>query len=177
MGGFLHPRRGEIGVTCSPMALAALALGSTHRSYLLEARQMQALSFAVHIPLVCFGIAFPAMVLFVEWRYLRTGDELYRTLAKRWSKDGGVVRGRRDHRHHPQLRDGAALAGAHGHLRFGVWAGLRGRGLRSSSRRSSSGSTCTGGGAALGFVASRPDEIANDGAGGSPAGQDPAQPN
>jgi cytochrome d ubiquinol oxidase subunit I len=26
------------------------------------------------------------MVLFVEWRYLRTGDELYRTLARRWSK-------------------------------------------------------------------------------------------
>src|SRR3989441_995768 len=47
---------------------------------------MQALSFAVHIPLVCFGIAFPALVLFVEWLYLRTGDELYRTLAKRWTK-------------------------------------------------------------------------------------------
>src|ERR671931_70516 len=47
---------------------------------------MQALSFAVHIPLVCFGVAFPAMVLFVEWLYLRTGDELYRTLARRWSK-------------------------------------------------------------------------------------------
>src|SRR5437867_1949521 len=47
---------------------------------------MQALSFAVHIPLVCFGIAFPALVLFVEWIYLRTGDELYRTLAKRWTK-------------------------------------------------------------------------------------------
>jgi cytochrome d ubiquinol oxidase subunit I len=41
--------------------------------YLLQARQMQALSPAVHIPLVCFGIAFPAMVLFCEWRYLRTG--------------------------------------------------------------------------------------------------------
>ena len=40
---------------------------------------MQALSFAVHIPLVCFGIAFPAMVLFAEWLYLRTGDDLYRT--------------------------------------------------------------------------------------------------
>jgi cytochrome d ubiquinol oxidase subunit I len=25
-------------------------------------------------------------VLFVEWLYLRTGDELYRTLAKRWTK-------------------------------------------------------------------------------------------
>ncbi len=56
------------------------------QSYLLQARQMQALSFAVHIPLVCFGIAFPALVLFVEWRYLRTGDEVYRTLARRWTK-------------------------------------------------------------------------------------------
>jgi cytochrome d ubiquinol oxidase subunit I len=35
---------------------------------------------------VCFGIAFPALVLFVEWLYLRTGDELYRTLARRWSR-------------------------------------------------------------------------------------------
>src|ERR1700738_2622524 len=47
---------------------------------------MQALSFAVHIPLVCFGIAFPAMILFAEWLYLRSGDELYRTLARRWTK-------------------------------------------------------------------------------------------
>ena len=47
---------------------------------------MQALSFIVHIPLVCFGIAFPAMVIFVEWLHHRTGDELYLTLAKRWSK-------------------------------------------------------------------------------------------
>jgi cytochrome d ubiquinol oxidase subunit I len=54
--------------------------------YLLQARQMQALSLAVHIPLVCFGIAFPAMVLFCEWRYLRTGDVVFRTLARRWSK-------------------------------------------------------------------------------------------
>jgi cytochrome d ubiquinol oxidase subunit I len=47
---------------------------------------MQALSFVVHIPLVCFGIAFPAMVLFAEWLYLRTGDDLYRTLARRWTR-------------------------------------------------------------------------------------------
>jgi cytochrome d ubiquinol oxidase subunit I len=47
---------------------------------------MQALSFAVHIPLVCFGIALPALLLFVEWLYLRTGDELYRTLARRWTR-------------------------------------------------------------------------------------------
>jgi cytochrome d ubiquinol oxidase subunit I len=53
---------------------------------LLEARQMQALSLAVHIPIVCFGIAFPAMMLFVEGLYLRTGDATYKALAKRWSK-------------------------------------------------------------------------------------------
>jgi cytochrome bd ubiquinol oxidase subunit I len=47
---------------------------------------MQALSLTVHIPLVCFGISFPAMLLFVEWLYLRTGDELYRTLARRWTR-------------------------------------------------------------------------------------------
>src|ERR1700746_100972 len=47
---------------------------------------MQLKSFAVHIPLVAFAISFPAMVLFVESLWLRTGDELYLTLARRWSK-------------------------------------------------------------------------------------------
>jgi cytochrome bd ubiquinol oxidase subunit I len=60
--------------------------GPVDQDYLLEARQMQALSFAVHIPLVCFGIAFPALVLFVEGLHLRTGDPLYAALARRWSK-------------------------------------------------------------------------------------------
>jgi cytochrome d ubiquinol oxidase subunit I len=50
------------------------------------ARQMQALSLTVHIPIVCFGIAFPAMFLFVEGLHLRTGDQTYKALAKRWSK-------------------------------------------------------------------------------------------
>jgi cytochrome bd ubiquinol oxidase subunit I len=66
--------------------LASTAPAGINQDNLLQARQMQALSFAVHIPLVCFGIAFPALVLFVEWLYLRTGDELYQTLAKRWTK-------------------------------------------------------------------------------------------
>jgi cytochrome d ubiquinol oxidase subunit I len=67
------------------LLLANAAPVRIDQDYLLQARQMQALSFAVHIPLVCFGIAFPALVLFVEWLYLRTGDELYRTLAQRWT--------------------------------------------------------------------------------------------
>src|SRR3954452_5028898 len=53
---------------------------------MLEAREMQALSLAVHIPLVCFGIAFPAMFMFVHGLYLRTGAPHYKALAKRWSK-------------------------------------------------------------------------------------------
>ena len=69
----------------STLASAAGTIPVEQR-YLFEARQMQALSLAVHIPLVCFGIAFPVMVLFAEWRHLRTGDPLYRTLARRWSK-------------------------------------------------------------------------------------------
>ncbi|MBA3748609.1 MAG: cytochrome ubiquinol oxidase subunit I [Solirubrobacterales bacterium] len=60
--------------------------GPVEQAYLLEARQMQALSFAVHIPLVCFGIAFPAMVMRAEWLWMRTGDEIYRVLAMRWTK-------------------------------------------------------------------------------------------
>ena len=67
-------------------SLTVLALAPVQQDYLLEARQMQALSFAVHIPLVCFGVGFPAMVLFVEWLYMRSGDQLYLTLAKRWTK-------------------------------------------------------------------------------------------
>jgi cytochrome bd ubiquinol oxidase subunit I len=60
--------------------------GAVDQEYLNQARQMQAMSFAVHIPLVCFGIAFPAMVVFLEGLWLRTGDPLYKALAKRWSK-------------------------------------------------------------------------------------------
>jgi cytochrome bd ubiquinol oxidase subunit I len=69
-----------------PLDLIAAAFGPVQQDYLLEARQMQAMSFVVHIPLVCFGVAFPALVVFAEWRHLRTGDPVYRTLARRWSK-------------------------------------------------------------------------------------------
>src|SRR5215210_3509740 len=61
-------------------------LGGAPQPDAVAARQMQALSLGVHIPIVCFGIAFPAMILFVEGLYLRTGDLTYKALAKRWSK-------------------------------------------------------------------------------------------
>jgi cytochrome bd ubiquinol oxidase subunit I len=62
------------------------ALGGAGGPDALLARRMQALSLAVHIPIVCFGIAFPAMILFVEGLYLRTGNVTYKALATRWSK-------------------------------------------------------------------------------------------
>src|SRR4051812_66970 len=82
-----------------PAVLAPLAatrelvgsLGRTDQDHLLWAREIQALSFAVHIPLVCFGVAFPAMVVFCEWMYHRTGQAHYKALAKRWSKVMGLL--------------------------------------------------------------------------------------
>jgi cytochrome bd ubiquinol oxidase subunit I len=64
----------------------AQTLGPVDQEYLLQARQMQALSFAVHIPLVCFGVAFPALVLGIEWLGRRGSDPLLLVLARRWSK-------------------------------------------------------------------------------------------
>ncbi len=70
----------------TPVQILAAALAPVEQEHLDQARQMQALSFAVHIPLVCFGVAFPSMVILVESLYVRTGDPTYRALAKRWSK-------------------------------------------------------------------------------------------
>src|SRR5215210_128434 len=68
------------------LVLVAQGLGPVDQAHLLEARQMQALSFAVHIPLVCFGVAFPALVLGLEWLGRRRADRLLLALARRWSK-------------------------------------------------------------------------------------------
>jgi cytochrome d ubiquinol oxidase subunit I len=68
------------------LQIAQASFPTVDQEYLLEARQMQALSLGVHIPLVCFGISFPAMVVFMEGLYLRTGNPIYKAVAKRWSK-------------------------------------------------------------------------------------------
>ena len=68
------------------MLTVSAAFDPVLQDYLVQARQIQALSFAVHIPLVCFGVAFPALVMRAEWLWLRTGDDVYRVLAKRWTK-------------------------------------------------------------------------------------------
>ena len=107
---------------------------------------MQALSLTVHIPIVCFGIAFPAMFLFVEGLHLRTGDPTYKALAKRWSKVAlvlfavGVITG-------TILSFEFGLLWPEFMATFGDVFGSRSRSRasRSSSRRSSSRSTSTAG--------------------------------
>lgn len=58
---------------------------------LLAAREQMALSLGWHIILACLGVGMPGLVLFAEWRGLRTGDEAYRLLAHRWAKAMGVL--------------------------------------------------------------------------------------
>jgi cytochrome bd ubiquinol oxidase subunit I len=76
----------SIAVIDALFQVAQASFPTVDQDYLLEARQMQALSLGVHIPLVCFGISFPAMVVFMEGLHLRTGNPVYKALAKRWSK-------------------------------------------------------------------------------------------
>ena len=68
-----------------PSPIAQFAAVAADQPDLLAARQTQALSLAFHIVLVCFGVAFPAFVLIMEGLWLRTGDPLFRSIARRWS--------------------------------------------------------------------------------------------
>lgn len=58
---------------------------------LYHARMQMALSLGWHIVVACFGVAFPAMVLFAEWRSGRRGDEDLGVLARTWAKAMGVL--------------------------------------------------------------------------------------
>jgi cytochrome d ubiquinol oxidase subunit I len=55
-------------------------------AHLTVARQQMALSLGWHIVIACLGIGMPMLVLIAEHRAIRTGDELLRALALRWSR-------------------------------------------------------------------------------------------
>jgi cytochrome bd ubiquinol oxidase subunit I len=57
----------------------------------IAARSQMGFSLAWHIVLASFGVGFPALVVFAEWRGLRTGDATYRLLARRWARVLGVL--------------------------------------------------------------------------------------
>ncbi|HEY2507902.1 MAG TPA: cytochrome ubiquinol oxidase subunit I [Streptosporangiaceae bacterium] len=57
----------------------------------VAARSQMGLSLAWHIILACFGVGLPGLVLFAEWRGIRTGDPVYRLLARRWARALGLL--------------------------------------------------------------------------------------
>ncbi|MEO6724615.1 MAG: cytochrome ubiquinol oxidase subunit I, partial [Blastocatellia bacterium] len=58
---------------------------------LLAARSQMAMSLAFHILFAAAGIAMPLMMVIAEWRWLRTSDEIWLVLAKRWAKGTAIL--------------------------------------------------------------------------------------
>ena len=58
---------------------------------ILAARSQMAMSLAFHIIFAAVGIAMPLLMIVAEWRWLRTKDEVYLTLAKRWAKGTAIL--------------------------------------------------------------------------------------
>jgi len=58
---------------------------------LLAARSQMAMSLAFHIIFAAVGIAMPLLMVIAEWKWLRTKDEVYLTLAKRWAKGTAIL--------------------------------------------------------------------------------------
>lgn len=58
---------------------------------LVAARAQMGMSLAFHIIFACVGIAMPLMMCLAEWRWLRTGDDVYLTLCKRWAKGTAIM--------------------------------------------------------------------------------------
>src|SRR3977135_431202 len=58
---------------------------------LFAARSQMAMSLAFHIIFAAIGIAMPLLMVIAEWKWLRTRDEVYLTLAKRWAKGTAIL--------------------------------------------------------------------------------------
>jgi cytochrome d ubiquinol oxidase subunit I len=58
---------------------------------LLAARSQMAMSLAFHIIFAAAGVAMPLLMCVAEWRWLRTGDKVCLTLAKRWAKGTAIL--------------------------------------------------------------------------------------
>lgn len=72
-------------------AVAAPLAQAASEADFRAARIQMALSLGWHIVVACFGVGMPALVLIAEWRGQRTGDPVYRLLARRWARAMGVL--------------------------------------------------------------------------------------
>ena len=60
-------------------------------SDLLAARTQMALSLGFHIVFAVVGMAMPLLMVMAEGKWLRTGDAVYRELARRWAKGVAIL--------------------------------------------------------------------------------------
>jgi cytochrome d ubiquinol oxidase subunit I len=58
---------------------------------ILAARSQMAMSLAFHIVFAVVGIGMPLLMVIAEWRWLRTKDDVYLALAKRWAKGTAIL--------------------------------------------------------------------------------------
>ena len=58
---------------------------------LFAARSQMAMSLAFHIVFAAIGVALPLMMVVAELMWIRTGEEAYRILAKRWAKGAAIL--------------------------------------------------------------------------------------
>lgn len=65
--------------------------GECPLSDLLAARLQMAFSLGFHIVFAEIGIALPLLMVLAEWRWHRTGDEVYLRLARRWATGAAIL--------------------------------------------------------------------------------------
>ena len=60
-------------------------------SHLLIARSQMAMSLAFHIIFAVVGITLPLMMVIAEWRYVATGNDIYRQIARAWGRGTAIM--------------------------------------------------------------------------------------
>lgn len=70
---------------------ASKLLGAVTPKEVVPARAQMAFTLGFHIILACYGIAFPTIVLIMEFLAIRRHDVTMMTLARRWSQAMGVL--------------------------------------------------------------------------------------
>lgn len=58
---------------------------------LLAARAQMGMSLVFHIIFACIGVSMPLLMVIAEWLHIRTGDEVYYTLTRRWAVGTAIL--------------------------------------------------------------------------------------
>ena len=59
-------------------------------SDLMAARTLMAMSLGFHLIFAIVGMAMPLLMILAEWRWIKTGQEVYLAITKRWAKGTAI---------------------------------------------------------------------------------------